>query len=94
MKLHNEIGDSLEPCKHMETMLNRTAEGSAPPLMKWYAKSHAKGCDRCGTFLTRVTNLLTQLKDIKSEEIENLSDDHLTKERWETLEARWKEVEK
>jgi len=94
MNLHKDTSDSLEPCKHMESMLNRTADGTAPPLMKWYAKSHAKGCSKCGNFLVRITSLLTQLKDMKSEEMSHSVEEKLSAERWESLEIKWSEVER
>jgi hypothetical protein len=94
MNLHKDTGDSLEPCKHMESMLNRTADGTAPPLMRWYARSHARGCNRCGNFLARITALLSQLRDMKSEEIASSEDEKLSQEQWESIESKWAEADR
>jgi len=94
MNFHKDTGDSLEPCKHMEGMLNRTAEGSAPKWMRWYAESHAAQCIRCGRFLRNVRGLLGQLKSMNSCEPIHLADEKLPAEAWESVEARWAEVEK
>ncbi|MDR3692649.1 MAG: hypothetical protein P4L46_24930 [Fimbriimonas sp.] len=93
MKLHKETAESLEPCKHMEGMLNRTAEGSAPPLMKWYALWHAKGCSRCGTFLARMTALIAQLKGLHGVGADSIGGERLGDDRWTSLESKWSEVE-
>ncbi len=94
MKFHSESDESLEPCKHMEMMLNRTADGTAPPAMKWYAKSHAARCPRCGGFLRRITLLLNGLRGMKSGELSEPTADRLSQEQWETVEASWSEVER
>jgi len=92
MKIHNEDPDAIEPCKHMESMLNRTAEGTAPPLMRWYALAHAKDCKRCGTFLARITAMIHQLKGLKTPP--QSSSEQLTDQDWEKIESRWQEVER
>ena len=92
MNLHKDSDDSIEPCKHMETMLNRTAEGSAPPLMRWYALAHAKDCKRCGTFLSRVTSMIQQLRGLKVPH--SPTPEQLTETEWEKIESRWQEVER
>jgi len=93
MNFHKDPSDSLEPCKHMESMLNRTADGSAPKLMELYARSHASRCVRCGNFLARLTNLLRHLGGIKAIESPSPTPDSLGAERWETLESKWAEIE-
>lgn len=93
MNFHKDPGDSLEPCKHMESMLNRTAEGSAPKLMELYARSHAARCVRCGNFLTRLTALLRNLRLMKAEKQQKPVEESLTEDRWEAIESRWAEVE-
>ena len=92
MIFHKDTGDSLEPCKHMESMLNRTAEGSAPRLMRWYAESHAARCGRCGRFLRNVRALIGRLKGINEETC--AIDERLSPQRWESVEAGWEETEK
>lgn len=94
MNLHKDQSDSLEPCKHMESMLNRTADGTAPRWMRWYAKLHASGCSRCESFLTRVTSLIGQLHEMKADIAEPLPEERLSKEHWDSLEAAWAEAEK
>jgi hypothetical protein len=94
MNFHKDTGDSLEPCKHMESMLNRTAEGSAPKPMRWYALYHAAHCGRCGKFLKRVTSLIGQLHQLKADQVTSSTEDSLSAEQWEAMEARWVEAEK
>ena len=94
MKLHKDTTDSIEPCKHMESLLNQTADGTASPLVKWYALSHAKGCERCGTFLARVTALVRQLRGTKPDPQVVESQESLTEDQWTSLESKWAEVEK
>jgi len=94
MNFHKDPGDSLEPCKHMESMLNRTADGSAPKLMSWYARNHAAGCTRCGNFLTRVTALIGHLRQMKEPESDTAPVESLSKDRWDSIEASWVEAEK
>lgn len=94
MNLHKDTGDSLEPCKHMESMLNRTADGTAPSAMRWYALYHAAHCGRCGRFLKRITLLIGQLHGLKAERCAETSEDGLTADRWESVEAQWAEIEK
>jgi len=62
---HDEDGP---PCKHMEGLLNKTADGSAKRLEKWYALAHAARCGRCGRFLRRLEQMLGTLKSVKREE--------------------------
>ena len=93
MNFHKDQGDSLEPCTHMESMLNRTADGSAPKVMELYARSHASRCVRCGNFLTRLTQLLAQLKRSKASHIIEPILDTLSEERWQAVEAKWAEAE-
>ena len=94
MKFLKDQGDSLEPCKHMESMLNRTADGTAPKWMRWYAQSHAAQCGRCGAFLKRVTSLLQQLRGLNPAETPCSVEEKLSAERWESVEASWAEAEK
>lgn len=92
MIFHKEMSDSLEPCKHMEPLLNRTAEGSASKLGAWYAHAHAHRCPRCGPFLTRLSALLFQLKSINSDR-SPVVEESLSVDRWENIESQWTEAE-
>jgi hypothetical protein len=94
MNFHKEPGDSLEPCKHMESMLNRTAEGSASKAVRWYANYHASHCIRCGTFLKRVSSLIGQLHELKAEDGAGSAGEGLSADRWESIESQWAEAEK
>lgn len=94
MNFHKDTSDSLEPCKHMEGMLNRTADGTASKAVRWYAQYHAAHCVRCGTFLKRVTSLIGQLHELKAEDGAGSSKEGLSEDRWEAVEAGWAEAEK
>jgi hypothetical protein len=93
MNLHKDTGDSLEPCKHMEGMLNRTADGTASKAVRWYALYHASPCVRCGTFLKRVTFLLGELRGLKADDGAGSAIEDLPADRWEAIEAGWAEAE-
>ena len=93
MNLHPDDNDSFVPCKHMESMLNQTADGTASPLVRWYANLHAKGCGRCGRFLHHVTHLLRRLKETKNLAPSSIPD-RLSDEKWEGIEAKWSEAER
>ena len=90
MKLHKDSGDPLEPCPHMESMLNQTADGTASKLVEIYARAHAARCPRCGTFLARLTAMLGKLRRMSTEPAEP---EKLDEKQWESLEARFAEVE-
>jgi NMD protein affecting ribosome stability and mRNA decay len=53
------------PCRHMENHLQRTADGTAPWLVRLYAVAHAAGCPRCSNFLSRMEEMLRQLRATK-----------------------------
>ena len=55
------------PCRHMETLLQEVAGGSAKGWRRWYAVAHATRCHRCGTFLQRLKVSLDVLRSSKSE---------------------------
>jgi len=67
MKLHRHDEDG-PPCTHMEGLLNKTADGSAKGIGRWYALAHAARCGRCGRFLARLEETLGRLRQIKQEE--------------------------
>jgi len=67
MKLHRHDEDG-PPCSHMEGLLNKTADGSAKGLARWYALAHAARCGRCGRFLRRLEQMLGTLSSAKKEE--------------------------
>lgn len=60
MKLHKDEGP---PCVHMESLLNRLADGTLRGWKKWYTVYHATHCDRCGTFLDRLKLTLSALRN-------------------------------
>ena len=94
MIFHRATEDAIEPCKHMEEMLNRTADGTAPKWMKAYSLYHAARCSRCGRVLKRLQSMLGGLRKIKLTEEALPEQEALTPDRWEELESRWAEVEK
>lgn len=94
MKLHKDTGDSLKPCKHMEGLLNRTVDNTAPAFLGWYARYHAAHCARCGSFLGSLTKLLGRLHGMKSTPEAAEAEPALSPERWEAVEAAWTEAEK
>lgn len=55
----DEIG---EPCRAMEPLLQRTADGSANWLVRAYALAHAARCGRCGRFLANLQTTLGHLR--------------------------------
>ena len=67
----------LEPCRHMERLLNELASGKLQGLPKAYAVYHAAKCHQCGTFLKRLQITLQALRsaqeaEVNSEAIERL----------------------
>ena len=71
------------PCSHMEGLLNRTADGSAGPLAKWYALAHSARCNRCARFLAFLRRMLEGLRRTR--------DDEPAPEVVERLAARYRE---
>ena len=53
------------PCVHMEQLLQGAADGSLKGLRLWYAVMHAARCSRCGTYLGRLRETITRLKEVK-----------------------------
>ena len=66
MKLHQD-NEEGPPCRHMETFLQKTADGSANFLERWYAQSHVKGCGRCHRFLDRLIDTVARLRTTKQD---------------------------
>jgi hypothetical protein len=62
MNLHAESGP---PCRHMETLLQRTADGSSRGVLRWYANSHAAQCKRCGNFLHGLVEMREHLHEAR-----------------------------
>ena len=50
MRLHKNDAPG-PPCKPMEPLLHRTADGSAGLFTRLYATAHAARCLQCGAFL-------------------------------------------
>ncbi len=51
-----------KPCKALEGLLQRVADGRAKGLERAYALAHAARCTGCGTFLERMRATLTVLR--------------------------------
>lgn len=65
MKLHADpIPESTSneircACGHMQNLLEKTADGRANPLQKWYAKAHSSQCGCCQRELNRLEKAST-----------------------------------
>jgi len=57
-----------EPCPHMESTLNRMAEGRAHWLARLYAVAHTARCTPCRKFLHKLEKTLIALKASKAPE--------------------------
>ena len=55
------------PCRHMEPVLQRTADGSAGRFGRMYALAHTAGCPRCARFLRRLEETLDRLKGARKD---------------------------
>lgn len=62
---HDEAGP---PCRHMEPLLQRTADGSAGFFTRLYALAHAARCGRCGAFLYNLETGLARLREAKAKD--------------------------
>jgi len=45
---------NVAPCRHMESLLHRAADGKLRGFAKWYAWAHARRCGGCLAFLRRL----------------------------------------
>lgn len=54
--------DPNQPCPHMEGLLNRTADGTAAPLARWYALAHAARCPGCHRFLDALQSMIQAMR--------------------------------
>lgn len=57
-----------KPCRHMERLLNRTADGTSRGFARWYALAHAARCPGCRKFLEHLEEMLRQLRTNKGPE--------------------------
>ncbi|MBX3120433.1 MAG: hypothetical protein KF784_15340 [Fimbriimonadaceae bacterium] len=67
-----------KPCRHMEGLLNRTADGTSRGFAKWYALAHAARCPGCRKFLEHLEEMIAQLKKNKGPEASPEALDRLT----------------
>ncbi len=51
----------------MEKLLNKTAEGSARGIARWYALAHAARCGPCRRFLNALIEMIARLRASKNE---------------------------
>lgn len=68
MRLHSDHDLEGPPCGFMERSLQRVADGTANPIVRLYALSHAARCGRCGRFLNRMRATLAHLRAARAEE--------------------------
>jgi hypothetical protein len=55
------------PCRHMEGLLNREADGTANPWQRWYALAHALRCTRCRRYLEALQAMVDRLRAHRDE---------------------------
>jgi hypothetical protein len=79
---HDEVGP---PCRHMESLLQEAADGSAKGWRRWYAVAHAARCTRCGTFLGRMQAMVKVLSETKDEPIPEDAKERLLAGAWRTI---------
>ena len=66
MRLHRDNG-SDEPCRHMESHLNRVADGTAYGLGLWFTLRHLAWCPQCRRFLESLKATIAKLREAKRE---------------------------
>lgn len=54
--------ENVKPCKHMEGLLHRAADGKLRGLAKWYAWAHIHRCAGCTAFMRRLEATLLALR--------------------------------
>ncbi|MCE9558889.1 MAG: hypothetical protein K8R88_08050 [Armatimonadetes bacterium] len=57
------MNNSIEPCKGLENILQRAADGSLKGFMKVFALFHAGRCKGCGTYLERMELTIKALRE-------------------------------
>ena len=62
----DHINEEGAPCKHMEPLLQSTADGTSKGLGRWYALAHSARCGQCGRFLHRLEETLQKLRDSRA----------------------------
>ena len=67
MRLHRDNGTD-EPCRHMESHLNRVADGTARGLGLWYTLSHVAHCPQCRRFLESLKAVIARLRNAREQE--------------------------
>ena len=66
MRLHKH-DDAGPPCKPMEPLLHRTADGTAGLFTRLYATAHAAHCPQCGAFLHNLEIGLAKMRAAREE---------------------------
>ena len=77
MNLHHDDGSS-EPCRHMEGLLNKAADGSARPFALWYTLAHVARCPKCRRFFESLKMMLAGLRGVRDREPDPEIVDRLT----------------
>ena len=67
MRLTHDHDAEGPPCGFMEGSLQRVADGTANPIVRLYALSHAARCGRCERFLDRMRATLDRLRSARDE---------------------------
>lgn len=58
-----------KPCSHMEALLDREAEGTAPWWIRWYVLAHVARCGPCKRVLLSLRAILREMKGAKKPEM-------------------------
>lgn len=69
MTWHRDDGSS-EPCRHMEGLLNKAADGTAKPFALWYTLAHVARCPKCRRFFESLKTMLLGLRRAQEREPE------------------------
>jgi hypothetical protein len=90
--MHKNDPTDLKPCPHMRTLVSAWIDGKLTGLVKWYTERHIHDCEQCSKsipFLQRMQERLRTLANSTNAP----SDESLSGERWEKLDAALDRVE-
>ncbi len=89
-----ELPRVIEPCEHMDNMVNGLADGSLKGPAKLYTKFHVATCSKCRTALAALEDIHSHLNQLDhAPETPANANTGLTSERREALDAEMTLVE-
>lgn len=89
-----ELPRVIEPCEHMDNMVNGLADGSLKGPAKLYTKFHVATCSKCRTALAALEDIHSHLNQLdQAPETPAKANTGLTSERREALDAEMTLVE-